>query len=600
VRAKRSIGTLTVLMQTAWRSGRRAFLTALTLQSIFALSGSLFPFPIRYAIDAVGRHDARELGVSVGAAALLFAINWAVSMPAGFSAGIVADRTNLYLSVRIAELVNSTASLEHFERPEYLAELELLARDRRMLGSAASTMLVLLQQLLRAAVMVVLLASVNRYFLLFPLFGLAPVIADSFGTSHRKRVDDDQVVEIRKANDLFALATNAEAAKEMRLFGLTHEVVQRHGQISAGIVRRTTTAGLRATGFGIIGWIIFSCGFVGGIGVLVDQTVHGHATVGEVVMAVGLVQLVWNQVAQLSSGSGGLAMARRTAERYLWLEDHARRSKEERRLATEPHPVPERLHHGVELEHVSFTYPGTERPVLRDVSLHIPAGRSVAIVGENGAGKTTLIKLLLRMYEPTEGRILIDGVDLASFDVDDWRAVCTATFQDFARFELRVGSAVGLGYLPQLDNDDAAAAAIERSGGADLFDALDDGLDTLLGRSFEGGRELSGGQWQKVAVARGQMRTRPLVLVLDEPTASLDVQTEQALFEHYVRAARESADSAGAVTIIVSHRFSTVRMADLVVVVDAGGIAEFGTHEELLEKMGLYSELFALQARAYR
>jgi ATP-binding cassette subfamily B protein len=293
-------------------------------------------------------------------------------------------------------------------------------------------------------------------------------------------------------------------------------------------------------------------------------------------------------------------MARRTAERYLWLEDHARSSLDARRLATEPQPVPQRLDQGIELDRVSFTYPGTERPVLRDVSLRIPAGRSVAIVGENGVGKTTLMKLLLRMYEPTAGRILIDGVDLASLDIDEWRAVCTATFQDFARFELRAGSTVGLGYLPQLDDDAAATTAIVRSGGADLLEALDDGLDTLLGRSFEGGRELSGGQWQKLAVARGHMRTQPLVLVLDEPTASLDVQTEQTLFDHYVRAAHASADSAGAITIIVSHRFSTVRMADLVVVVAAGGIAEFGSHEELLAKKGLYAELFALQARAYR
>jgi len=271
--------------------------------------------------------------------------------------------------------------------------------------------------------------------------------------------------------------------------------------------------------------------------------------------------------------------------------------EEERRLATEPHPVPERLNHGIELDHVSFTYPGTERAVLHDVSLHIPAGRSVAIVGENGVGKTTLMKLLLRMYDD-RGRILIDGVDLASFDVDEWRAVCTATFQDFARFELRVGNAVGLGYLrsstttPPRQGD----RALRRCRPARRARRR---LDTLLGRSFEGGRELSGGQWQKVAVARGQMRTRPSSSSsTNRPRRSMCRRggTFRALRPFGARIC----DSAGAVTIIVSHRFSTVRMADLVVVVDAGGIAEFGSHEELLAKMGLYSELFALQARAYR
>jgi ATP-binding cassette subfamily B protein len=597
---RRSVATFRVLIVTAWRSGPRAFITALCLQSVFALTGSLFPFPIRFAIDAVGKHDAKELTIAVGAAALLFALNWASSMPAGNSAGTVADRTNLYLSARIAELVNTTPTLEHFERPEYLVELELLARDRRMLGSAAATMLVLFQQLLRAAVMIVLLASINRYFLLFPLFGLAPVVADSFGTTHRKRTDDAQVEDIRLANDLFALASSADAAKELRLFGLTEEFLARHQQLTAGIIKRTTAAGLRASAGGLLGWTIFSVGFVGGVAILVDQTVHGRATVGEVVLAVGLVQLVWNQIAQLSSGSGGLAMARRTAERYLWLEAHAEAAVRESRSPEGSLPVPERIGDGIELDHVSFTYPGTSEVVLSDVTLFIPAGRSVAVVGENGAGKTTLMKLLLRMYEPTSGTIRIDDDELSRFEIDEWRGSCTATFQDFARFELRAGSTVGLGDLPQLDDDAAARSAIERSGGAELLSSLDEGLDTLLGRSFEGGRELSGGQWQKLAVARGRMRARPLLLVLDEPTASLDVQTEQALFEHYVQAAHEAGTSDGAITIIVSHRFSTVRMADLVVVIADGGIREFGSHDELIAANGLYAELFSLQARAYR
>ena len=592
---RRAYSVLRVLMATAWMSGRRQFLVALGLQSAFALSGSLFPYPIRFAIDAVGARNGAHLAVAVGAAALLFAVNWAVSMPAGTSAGIVADRTNLYLSARIAELVNSTPGVEHFERPEYLAELELLARDRRMLGGAAATMLVLFQQILRAVVMVVLLASVNRYFLLFPLFGLAPILADSYGSSYRKRVDDAQAEQIRQANDLFALSTDAAAAKELRIFGLTEEFNRRHREVAKGVVRRTTDAGIAAMAMGLLGWLVFASGFVGGIAILVVQAVYGRATVGEVVMAVGLVQLVWNQIAQLSSGSGGLAMARRTAERYLWLEAHAEGSPTVPGL-----PVPDSLGRGIELDHVTFRYPGTQKAVLEDVSLLIPAGRSVAVVGENGAGKTTLMKLLLRMYEPTSGRILLDGRELSMLDLGQWRAHCTATFQDFARFELRAGSVVGLGHLPDLENDDAARSALSRSGGDDLLASLDEGLETPLGRSFEGGRELSGGQWQKLAVARGRMRTRPLLLILDEPTAALDAPTEHALFEHYVTTARASAACDGAITVIVSHRFSTVRMADLIIVIADSGVAEFGSHEELMAARGLYAELFSLQARAYR
>jgi ATP-binding cassette subfamily B protein len=240
--------------------------------------------------------------------------------------------------------------------------------------------------------------------------------------------------------------------------------------------------------------------------------------------------------------------------------------------------------------------------VLDGVSCTLPAGSVVAIVGENGAGKTTLVKLLAKMYEPTSGSILVDGTPLARVRADEWRARLAGAFQDFFRFELRARHTVGLGDVPRLDDEAAVVAAVDRAGAADVVSRLPSGLDTQLGPTWPGGVEVSFGQWQKLALARGFMRDRPLLLVLDEPTAALDAETEHALFERYATAAQgHGADTVdGPITILVSHRFSTVRMADIIIVLDGARLVEMGSHEELMEKGGQYAELYGIQAAAYR
>jgi len=245
---------------------------------------------------------------------------------------------------------------------------------------------------------------------------------------------------------------------------------------------------------------------------------------------------------------------------------------------------------------VSFAYPGTERRVLEDVDLALPAGSVVALVGENGAGKTTLVKLLCKLYEPTAGRIVVDGVPLARMRADDWRARLAGAFQDVFRFELAAQQSVGVGDLPQMEDRPAVARAVGRAGADDVVAGLPRGLDTQLGPTWPGGVEVSFGEWQKLALARGFMREEPLLLVLDEPTAALDAETEHALFERYAAAAR----GGGRLTLLVSHRFSTVRMADLIVVLDGARVREVGSHDELIARGGPYSELYAIQAAAYR
>jgi ATP-binding cassette subfamily B protein len=294
------------------------------------------------------------------------------------------------------------------------------------------------------------------------------------------------------------------------------------------------------------------------------------------------------------------------SRRLAWLEDYAAAL-----VAFADQPVPVRLAQGIRFEHVSFAYPGTERLVLDDVNLELPASTVVAIVGENGAGKTTLVKLLAKLYEPTSGRIVVDGVELGRMSADEWRSRLAGAFQDFFRFEFQARHSVGVGDVPRLEDQPAVDSAVRRAGAEDIVSRLKCGLETQLGPTWPGGVEVSFGQWQKLALARGFMRDRPLLLVLDEPTAALDAETEHALFERYAAAARSNrkGDAAydgapngdnGRITILVSHRFSTVRMADLIVVLDGARVAEVGTHDELMARAGVYAELYGIQAAAYQ
>jgi ATP-binding cassette subfamily B protein len=224
----------------------------------------------------------------------------------------------------------------------------------------------------------------------------------------------------------------------------------------------------------------------------------------------------------------------------------------------------------------------------------------IALVGENGAGKSTLVKLLADMYTPTMGRITIDGVDLARMSPDEWRARLAGAFQDFYRFEFLAQATVGVGDHPRIEERPAVERAVGRAGAVDVVDALAAGLDTQLGPTWDGGVDVSFGQWQKLALSRGFMREEPLLLVLDEPTAALDAETEHALFEQFAAAARDTAPGTGRITILVSHRFSTVRMADLIVVLDGARVVDVGTHDELMARGGQYADLYAIQAAAYR
>jgi ABC-type multidrug transport system fused ATPase/permease subunit len=325
------------------------------------------------------------------------------------------------------------------------------------------------------------------------------------------------------------------------------------------------------------------------------QAAHGAVTPAGVVLAASLITgliLQMNAALQYTQFIQALST---TAERYVWLEDFSNAAAKAELGDT---PSPTVLRRAIAVENVTFAYPDRDKPVLVDVSLEIPAGKVIALVGENGSGKSTLVKLLCGFYRPSSGRILIDETDLADIAPADWRGRIGGAFQDFTNFEVPMHESVGLGDLPRLGDRDRAAAAMARAGGTDLARLNPEGLEVMLGKKW-GGIDLSGGQWQKLALGRALMRDAPLLVVFDEPAAALDASAEHDLFERFAAEAR-SGQSAGRATLLISHRFSTVRMADAIAVLEDGAIAEFGSHQALMAAGGRYAELFEIQASAYR
>jgi ATP-binding cassette, subfamily B, bacterial len=575
-----------------------------------AVTTVLYPVGLALVIDSALAHRAGGVILGVAAVGGLYTVSWALAMLAGTAGAVLSDRTTCYLTARIAEQLHSVSGVDHLERPAYLTELDLLQQNLRLLGNGPRQILLVIQVLVRTLGLVVILAIILPPLAVLPLSALFPVAGERLSVVLRQRSDERLAAGRRLANELFELATSAGPAKELRVFGVAGPLRDRHRELARRVFSGTARAAVLGGLLGSSGWLLFAAAFVAGIGAVVVRAAHGTATVGEVVLAVTLVQRAQLQVGQAAAAIGQLLTTARTARRLRWLEDYAAADRFAGSAASRGLPPaasrggsrglpPAVLRSGITLREVSFGYPPDGGTVLDRVDVHLPAGAAVALVGENGAGKTTLVKLLTGMYQPTAGQVLLDGVPLSDIDLAAWRERTAATFQDFVRFELLAGEAVGVGDLPRIDSEGALASAVRRADAAAVVAELPDGLGTRLGRSFTGGQELSGGQWQRLALARGMMRDLPLLLILDEPTASLDAITEAALFERYLTA-RRLAGRSGAITLLVSHRFSTVRMADLIVVLDQGRIAASGDHASLIRAGGLYAELYELQARAYR
>jgi ATP-binding cassette subfamily B protein len=502
------------------------------------------------------------------------------------------DKVTIALESHVATLLASIGTIAHQERPDYLDRLAVLRDQVFMLDHMYMSLFTTCGWILRLAVTVALLISIHPGLALLALFALPPVLTSTWRPAVERSAYERGAQASRLARHLFEMATTAAAGKEVRVTGIARQLIGQRRRAWESGNRPIAAARWASAGWHTLAWAIFGSAYVGAIVFVVSGL---GAPAGDVLLTLAAGSRLSFYVGATVGEIGFLrGIWMDAARRLAWLEDYSASV-----AATADQPAPDRLTTGIRFDHVSFAYPGTDRLVLDDVSLDLPAGKVIAIVGENGAGKSTLVKLLAKMYEPTRGRILVNGTDLARIGAVDWRARLAGAFQDFFRFEFRARQTVGLGDLPRVDDEPAVMTAVARAGADDVIARLPAGLETQLGPTWPDGTEMSFGQWQKLALARGFMRDRPLVLVLDEPTAALDAETEHALFERYAAAVRGD-DGVGRITILVSHRFSTVRMADIIVVLDGARVVEAGTHEALVAQRGQYAQLYSIQAASYR
>jgi ATP-binding cassette subfamily B protein len=503
------------------------------------------------------------------------------------------DKVTIALESHVARLQASVATIAHHERPEYLDRLSVLRDQVFVLDHMYMSVFATCGWMVRLGVTIALLVSIHPLLVLLALCALPTVLTSSWRPAVERAAQERGAPSMRLSRHFFTLATTPAPGKEVRVTGIGDRL--RTGRRQAWERWHGPIAATRwqSAAWHTVAWAVFGSAYVGAV-VFVSSVLARSAAEVLLVLAAGsrLSSYVGATVGEIGFLRGIWMDGSR---RLAWLEDYAASF-----MAAADLPVPASLRQGIRLEHVSFAYPGTSRLVLDDVSFAIPAGSVLAVVGENGAGKTTLVKLLAKMYEPSSGALFADDTPLSRVRADEWRGRLSGAFQDFFRFEFRARHTVGVGDVARMDEETAVATAVARAGADDVVVRLKAGLDTQLGPTWPDGVEVSFGQWQKLALARGFMRDEPLLLILDEPTAALDAETEHALFERYASAARSGSRGTGRITVLVSHRFSTVRMADLILVLDGARLAEAGTHDELMARGGHYAQSYAIQAAAYR
>lgn len=486
--------------------------------------------------------------------------------------------------------------VDHLEDPDYLDRYDLLRGDVENLVKILWTWVRIAGAFAQTVLSTALLLRVHPLAALFPLAVIPVLVADAKGARIVDRGRQAAAPDSRLAVSLHSIVTSPVTAKEAKVARAEAVVGREAGaawdRSTALIVRALLRRELLRTG----AWLFFGATQVLAVGWVGLRVVEGRSQLGDVILVITLGLQARGQLGTFVwNASRGMA----TGLAFRRYRQAVKQHEERTQPPVEPLAAPHQLTDGVYLEDVRFRYPGSDTDALRGVTLHLPAGRTVALVGENGAGKSTLVKLLCGLYEPTGGRITADGVDLARVPAEDWYGRVGALFQDFARLELTAGEYVGVGDLHRLEDTAALDAAVDRANARLVMERLPAGYATQLGKQFPGGVELSGGEWQRLGLAQTMMRQSPLVLVLDEPASALDPFAEHDLFEHYAAAASESAKKHGTITVLVSHRFSTVTMADQIVVMDGGAVIEMGTHTELLQRGGLYAELFQMQSEAY-
>jgi ATP-binding cassette subfamily B protein len=591
---------------SVFRYSRRAFdlvwstdrSLALTLALLTLVAGAL-PAAVAYVgsliVDAViaatrtASHDVGavlEFVVLEGALiAILAGVQRGISLCTALLRAQLGQRVNVLILEKAL-----TLNLQHFEDSEFY---DKLTRARREASVRPLSLVTRSFGLAQNAISLVSYAALLYRFspwavLLLLLAGLPGFIAETRFSSEAFRLFRWRSAERRMQDYLESVLAREEHAKEVKLFGLGPRLLGRFREIFHKLYSQDRALALRRDGWGFALSLVTTVALYAAYAWVAVSAVRGWITVGQMTMYLMLFRQGQAAVASaLSAVSGMYEDNLYLSTLYEYLETPV----PEPRGSLRRGPLPA---DGIRFENVGFSYPESREPALQNVNLHLLPGRSLALVGANGSGKTTLIKLLTRLYRPTAGRILLDGLDLNEWDEATLRARIGVIFQDFARYQMQVGENVGAGDERYFEDEARWREAASKGLAAEFIETLPAGYHTQLGRWFRDGRELSGGQWQKIALSRAFMRTEADVLVLDEPTAAMDAQAEADIFEHFRTLAKDR------ITILISHRFSTVRMADQIAVLERGQLVEQGSHEELMRQNGIYARLFSLQARGYR
>ena len=525
------------------------------------------------------------VAVEAGLALVSEAISRGMTLSENLLGDLFTNETSVRLIHKAAEL-----DLYQFEDSEFYDKLE---RARRQTTSRSVLMGQVLTQVQDLLTLFFLAAGIV-YFSPWLIAILAISVIPAFlGESHFNRnsysLTQSWTPQRRELDYLRYIGASDQTAKEVKIFGLSDFLADRFKSLSDEYyVANKTIAVQRASVGGLLS-AIGTAAYYGAYVYILWQTATAVITIGTLTFLSGSFQRLQNLL------QGVVNRFSKIAESALYLQDLFDFFDLEPSIANAASalPVPRPIQEGFVFENVSFRYPGSEEYAVRDVSFHLRPGEKLALVGENGAGKTTLVKLLARLYEPSEGRILLDGRDLSAYDLHDLRRAIGVIFQDYIRFQFSAGDNIGVGEVTELAQRSKIESAATKSLADTVIERLPGGYDQVLGKRFRGGVDLSGGQWQKIALGRAYMKEAEL-LILDEPTSALDARAEHEVFERF------AALLEGKSAVLISHRFSTVRMADRILVLQNGRVLELGTHEELVAKAGKYAELFELQAAGYR
>jgi ATP-binding cassette subfamily B protein len=499
---------------------------------------------------------------------------------------------DLYTNQTSVDLMRHAATLDlyHFEDSEFYDKME---RARRQTTSRSRLMSLLLAQFQSTVTLVVLgvsVAAFNPWLILLLVVAVIPsFIQENYFNQKVYSLTRSWTPERRELDYLRYIGASDITAKEVKIFGLADFITERFRSLSMKYYYANRDIAVRRAGWGAFFSAISSLTYYGAYVLIIFQTINGVITVGSLTFLSGAFRRMQQGLQTILSRFSTIG------ENALYLQDLFDFFAIRPRIADNAGaiPFPEEIRIGWEFQQVSFAYPGSDTYAIKDLSFRLPVGEKVALVGENGAGKTTLVKLLARLYEPSAGRILLDGRDLREYELSSLRDNVGVIFQDFFRYQLTARENIAIGRIEESDNQERIEDSARKSLAAEVVDELQDGYDQLLGRRFAGAVDLSGGQWQKIGLARAYMRDAQL-LILDEPTSALDARAEYEVFQRF------TALIEGKTAVLISHRFSTVRMADHILFLEYGGLVEEGSHEELIALGGRYAELFELQAAGYK